>query len=210
MPINRSLLLKPIWDLVPVPDRVHETVTEARACTLCAPLLPLGPKPILQVSASAKLLIIGQAPGTKAHLSGVPWNDQSGKRLREWIGLNDDQFYDDWLVAIVPASLCYPGASKTGGDNPPMPACAPLWHPRIIPQLSQVRLTLLVGLHAQKLFLGNRPMAENVQVGSTDPRYFPLPHPSWRVTIWMRRNSWFETDVLPRLRLRVENAIMAN
>lgn len=166
MPINRSLLLKPIWDLVPVPDRVHETVTEARACTLCAPLLPLGPKPILQVSASAKLLIIGQAPGTKAHLSGVPWNDQSGKRLREWIGLNDDQFYDDRLVAV--------------------------------------------GLHAQKLFLGNRPMAENVQVGSTDPRYFPLPHPSWRVTIWMRRNSWFETDVLPRLRLRVENAIMAN
>jgi len=153
-------------------------------------------------------LIIGQAPGTKAHASGLPWDDQSGKRLREWIALSDTQFYDPAAVAIVPAGLCYPGAVRGGGDNPPVPACAPLWHPRILPRLQNVRLTLLVGVHAQKLFLdGSMALADRVRLHPTASALLPLPHPSWRVVGWMRRNPWFEGETLPRLRARVEQAL---
>ncbi len=182
---------------------------EARACTLCAaPRLPLGPKPILQGAPSARLLIIGQAPGTKAHLSGIPWDDQSGKRLREWTGLSTGQFYDPELVAILPAGLCYPGTSAKGGDNPPIPQCAAIWHPRITPLLKNVQLTLLVGLYAQKLYLKDRlTLTERVRL-HPEGSLLPLPHPSWRVTGWMRQNSWFETETLPRLRARVQQALV--
>lgn len=183
---------------------------EARACTLCtAPQLPLGPKPILQGALSARLLIIGQAPGTKAHMSGIPWDDQSGKRLREWTGLSDEQFYDPEKVAIVPAGLCYPGAASGGGDNPPIRQCAAIWHPRILPLLKHVRLTLLVGLYAQKLYLKDRmTLSERVRLHPEGP-FLPLPHPSWRVTGWIKQNPWFETETLPRLRSRVQTALGA-
>src|SRR5690606_5905489 len=124
-------------------DNIEVVLAAARACRFCTDRLPLGPRPVLQASATSRLLIIGQAPGTKAHASGLPWDDQSGKRLRDWIGLSEAEFYDTAAVAIVPAGLCYPGAVPGGGDNPPVPACAPLWHPRILPQLREVRLTLL-------------------------------------------------------------------
>lgn len=162
----------------------------------------------MQASASARLLIIGQAPGTKAHASGVPWDDQSGKRLREWTGLSEARFYDERAVAIVPAGLCYPGAVPGGGDNPPDPVCAPLWHKRILPLLRDVQLTLLVGLYAQRLFLSGRmPLGETVRLHPEDSPFVPLPHPSWRVVGWMKKNSWFETQTLPRLRARVKRAL---
>lgn len=180
----------------------------ARACTQCGTDLPLGPKPILQASASSRILIIGQAPGTKAHESGRPWTDQSGMRLREWTGLTEAQFYDVSKVAIVPAGLCYPGAIPGSGDKPPVPACAPLWHAQILPLLTDVRLTLLIGLHAQKLYLrDSRSLTGLVRQHPQSSSLLPLPHPSWRVIGWMRKNPWFESETLPMLRQRVDEAI---
>lgn len=183
--------------------------TEARlpaditACTVCAAHLPLGPRPIVQFSATSKILIIGQAPGTKVHASGVPWNDQSGDRLREWTGLSRDAFYDPALVALMPMGFCYPGKRK-GGDLPPRPECAPLWHPRILALLPKDRLTLLVGSYAQAHYLprtGPKTLTERVQAfRSFGPAVFPLPHPAWRSVLWAGRNPWFEAEVLPTLR----------
>ncbi|RUT28505.1 uracil-DNA glycosylase family protein [Arsenicitalea aurantiaca] len=192
-----------------MPDHELSSVLEAvRACTRCVADLPLGPKPIIQASASARILIIGQAPGTKAHESGCPWNDQSGNRLREWTGLAEAEFYDESKVAIVPAGLCYPGAIPGGGDKPPVPACAPLWHARILPLLTNVWLTLLVGLHAQKLYLkGGRSLTELVRQHPQSSPVIPLPHPSWRGVGWMRKNAWFESESLPMLRKRIEEAL---
>jgi len=192
----------------PVSTDLAQAIGEARACTLCtAPQLPLGPKPILQGAPSARLLIIGQAPGTKAHMSGVPWDDQSGKRLREWIGLSDEQFYNPEVVAIIPAGLCYPGAAPSGGDNPPIRQCASIWHPRLLPLLKDVRLTLLVGLHAQKLYLKDgMTLSERVRLHPEGP-LLPLPHPSWRVAGWIKQNPWFEAETLPRLQARVQQVL---
>jgi len=179
---------------------------EIEACTACSAYLPLGPRPVLQFSPTARLLIVGQAPGTKVHASGVPWDDASGARLCEWTGLTRDQLHDPALVAIVPMGFCYPGKGKSG-DLPPRRECAPLWHGRVLAELPQDRLTLLVGSHAQKYYLPEarkRTMAEIVQdFRSFAPEFFPLPHPSWRSTIFMRRNEWFERDVLPALRQKV-------
>lgn len=183
-------------------------VAEVRACDLCSARLPLGPKPVLQVSPTARLLIIGQAPGSKAHNSGVPWDDQSGKRLREWTGLTDRIFYDPQFVAILPIGLCYPGANPQGGDHPPLLPCAPLWHPRLLPHLTQVRLTLLVGMHAQRHYLGAKGLlTDNVARFAEFLPLFPLPHPSWRVVNWMKQNDWFETAVIPHLRDKVAEAV---
>ncbi len=193
---------------IPDGEELQSVLAAARACRLCAHQLPLGPRPVLQGSASSRLLIIGQAPGTRAHASGLPWDDQSGQRLRDWTGLSVGQFYDPELVAIVPAGLCYPGAVPGGGDNPPVPGCAPLWHPRILPHLQKVRLTLLVGLHAQRLFLeGPMALTDRVRLHPADSPLLPLPHPSWRVVGWMRRNPWFDAETLPRLRARVDEAL---
>lgn len=180
--------------------RLHADIT---ACTVCAAHLPLGPRPIVQFSATSKILIIGQAPGTKVHASGVPWNDQSGDRLREWTGLSRDAFYDPALVALMPMGFCYPGKRK-GGDLPPRPECAPLWHPRILALLPKDRLTLLVGSYAQAHYLprtGPKTLTERVQAfRSFGPAVFPLPHPAWRSVLWAGRNPWFEAEVLPTLR----------
>ena len=187
---------------------LDEVAAEARAGTLCTPVLPLGPRPILRVSPTARLLIASQAPGTKVHVSGTPWTDASGERLRRWLGLDLAAFHDPAHVAILPTGLCYPGRLPRGGDAPPRPECAPLWHPRLLPLMPEVRLTLLVGAYAQARALGPGAMTERVRgFRAVLPRYFPLPHPSWRTEVWERRNPWFAADVLPALREEVRRAL---
>jgi uracil-DNA glycosylase len=178
-------------------------VREARACTVCAAHLPHPPRPVLRVGTTARLLIVGQAPGRRVHESGIPWNDPSGQRLRDWLGLEPEVFYDERRVAILPIGLCYPG-TVNGADLPPRKECAPLWHPRIVPALGQVRLTLLVGSYAQAFHLADRrkpAMTETVRAFREYlPRFLPLPHPSWRNSGWLKRNAWFEAELLPELR----------
>jgi uracil-DNA glycosylase len=160
----------------------------------------------VQFSATSRIVIIGQAPGTRVHDSGVPWDDASGERLREWTGLTATDFYDPAKIALVPMGFCYPGTG-TSGDLPPRPECAPLWHHRVMTALPADRLTLLVGSYAQARYLpGARPQSLSERVRNFavfGPAMFPLPHPSWRSTGWMKRNAWFETDVLPTLRTTV-------
>lgn len=194
-------------DPTPADTALEQVAAEARACTLCADL-PLGPRPVLRVSPTARLLIIGQAPGTKVHLTGIPWNDASGDRLRGWLGMDRDTFYDASRIAILPTGLCYPGRLPNGGDAPPRHICAPTWHPRVLPLMPAVSLTLLVGSYAQAATLGPGPVGERVRrFRETLPRYFPLPHPSWRTTGWERRNAWFGAEVLPALREAVARAL---
>ena len=183
-------------------------LTEIRACTLCAAHLPLGPRPVLRASETAKLLIVGQAPGTRVHETGIPWNDRSGERLRTWLEMAPETFYDESRVAIVPMGFCYPGVLPNGGDAPPRPECAPLWHDRVLALMPAITLTLVVGQYAQARLLGKRRgktltetvarLADYLQDGM-----LPLPHPSWRTTGWEKKNPWFSEDLLPALRARV-------
>ena len=163
---------------------------------------------MLRAAESARVLIIGQAPGTKVHATGIPWNDPSGIRLRGWMEIDDAVFYDESRVAIMPMGLCYPGVLPKGGDKPPMPICAPTWHPRIRPLLKNVTLTLAVGSYAIAHLLGRRSMTEAVcDFKEFLPDLIPLPHPSWRTTAWEARNAWFGAEVLPVLRERVAAAL---
>ena len=183
-------------------------LTEIRVCRACADVLPLGPRPIVQLSPTARILIASQAPGTKVHDSGIPFSDASGDRLREWMGASAEEFYDERRIAIVPMGLCYPGRLPGGGDAPPRPECAPLWRDRLLAHVPDVRLTLLVGSYAQTDALGPGKMTERV-MGFRDylPAIFPLPHPSWRSRHWAARNPWFGADVLPVLRDAVRRAL---
>ncbi|MBW8308747.1 MAG: uracil-DNA glycosylase family protein [Candidatus Paracaedibacteraceae bacterium] len=182
-----------------------------RACQNCALTLPLGANPIIQLSPKAKILIIGQAPGTKAHYTNRPFNDPSGDRLREWLSLSRDQFYDEKEIAIMPMGFCYPGRNPKGGDLPPLSCCAPLWHVRTLSYLPQLQLILLVGQYSQQYYLGNKRkknLTETVKSWKEYfPTYFPLPHPSWRNNGWCRSNPWFETEVLSDLRVRVHSIL---
>jgi len=184
---------------------------EISACRICHASLPHGPRPVLRVSRGARLLIISQAPGSKVHQTGIPWNDASGDRLRDWIGLDRSTFYGETRIAVLPIGLCYPGAAMNGGDKPPRPECAPLWHERVLDQLPNLRLTLLVGQYSQTRYLGSSrksSMTERVKAFSEyGPQFFPLPHPSWRSGIWMRRQPWFEEAVIPQLRRAVQRVI---
>jgi uracil-DNA glycosylase len=191
----------------PAPATLEGLLTQTRACTHCTDL-PLGPRPILQASPTARLVIASQAPGSIAHASGVPFQDRSGERLRDWLGLDEDTFYDATRVAILPMGMCYPGRYETGGDLPPRPECAPRWRPRFLALMPEVRLILLVGSYSQTDALGPGRMTERVR-GFRDhlPRYFPLPHPSWRTGVWERRNPWFTAEVLPALREEVRRAL---
>ena len=184
---------------------------EVRACRICEAKLPLGPRPVVQLASTARLLIVGQAPGSKVHRSGVPWDDASGDRLRDWLGLDRSTFFDEGKVAILPMGFCYPGAGKNGGDNPPLPECAPRWHERLLKHLPDLQLTLLVGQYAHRYYLdaGTRTsMTETVKAFSQyGPRFFPLPHPSWRSAIWMEKNPWFEEEVIPKLRNGVRKVV---
>jgi len=183
----------------------------ARACRVCAAHLPHGPRPVLRAAASAPLLIVGQAPGSKVHATGIPWNDPSGDRLRDWLALDRETFYDESRIAIVPMGFCYPGRAARGGDLPPRPECAPLWHPPLRAALSRVRLTLLVGQYAQAHYLGKRrrpSLTETVRAWADyGPAFLPLPHPSWRNTAWLKKNPWFEAELLPVLRARVRKLL---
>jgi len=189
--------------------RLAAALVGLRACMLCAADLPRGPRPIFQVDPRARLLITSQAPGTLAHESGTPFDDPSGERLREWLGIGRDVFYDAARVAILPTGLCYPGRLPKGGDAPPRAECAPLWHPRIVPLLGNVRLRLLVGGYAVRLVLGRDVALEGAVNGFARhlPRHFPLPHPSWRTRVWAARNPWFEAEVLPALKREVARAL---
>jgi uracil-DNA glycosylase len=184
--------------------------TEISACTVCADL-PLGPRPVVRGKRSSRVMIISQAPGTKVHETGLSFNDRSGDRLREWLGLDRETFYDESRVAIMGMGFCYPGRYAKGGDLPPRPECAPLWHDRILALLPNIELILLVGSYAIDHYLADRkkPRMADTVASWRDylPRYFPLPHPSWRTVLFERRNPWFEADLLPALRKRVEKLV---
>jgi uracil-DNA glycosylase len=181
---------------------------QAGACRLCSGALE--PRPVFRVGRSARLLIVGQAPGRRVHETGVPWNDPSGEVLRQWLAMDRATFYDTSRIAIVPIGLCYPGTVQ-GADLPPMPRCAPLWHPRFRAALPGIRLTLLVGGYAQKFYLGARrkgSLGETVRAFREYlPEFFPLPHPSWRNKGWLAANPWFAREVVPALRRRVNASL---
>jgi uracil-DNA glycosylase len=182
-------------------------LAEIRGCTLCAAHLPLGPRPIVRGRPSARLLIISQAPGLKAHKSGLSFDDDSGERLRNWLGLDRAAFWDESRVAIMPIGFCYPGKAPGGGDRPPRPECAPRWHGALRAQLPAIALTLLVGSYAIRRYLPQtrgRPMGDAIaHWRDCPPEFFPLPHPSWRVARWLRDHPWFEAEALPQLRARL-------
>jgi uracil-DNA glycosylase len=160
------------------------------------------------MSATARILIASQAPGTKAHESGIPFADASGARLRDWMGVSDDEFYDARRIAILPMGFCYPGRQSRGGDAPPRPECAPLWRDRLLAFMPDLRLTLLVGTYAQDYALGRGKMTERVrQFENHLPSVFPLPHPSWRSRLWATQNPWFDVEVLPVLRSAIRSAL---
>jgi uracil-DNA glycosylase len=190
------------------PD-MNAVLAEARACTVCAEHLPLGPLPLVRAGASARILVISQAPGTKAHESDLSFNDPSGDRLRGWLGVDRETFYDPDRMAIVPMGFCYPGRLPRGGDAPPRPECAPLWHGRILDALTDVRLTLYVGSYAIRHYLpGYKTMTAAVADWRTHaPDILPMPHPSWRTNAWVRKNPWFTEELLPVVRDHVRRAL---
>jgi uracil-DNA glycosylase len=194
-----------------LPELLPDLLQDIRNCRHCAEHLPLGPRPVLIAPPAARLLIIGQAPGTKVHETGIPWNDRSGDRLREWLGIDRDTFYNSDRIGIVPMGFCYPGVLPKGGDAPPRPECAPLWHERILAHLSSVELTLLVGTYAQKHYLGRRrqkSLTETVkQWRCYGPSILPLPHPSWRSTTLLAKNPWIEAELLPELQQQVRKIL---
>ncbi len=191
--------------------RLPVLLDEVRACRVCERALPLGPRPLVQLGSSARVLIIGQAPGRVAHETGVPWSDRSGDRLREWMGVERRVFYDPGSVALMPMGFCYPGPGPSG-DLPPRPECAPFWHDRLRRLLPDVSLTILVGRFAYERYLAEQFDSLTVAVRSGPallPTRIALPHPSPRNNLWLRRNPWFEARALPALRAAVSSALGA-
>ena len=191
-------------------DDADALLAEIRRCRVCADQLPAGPRPIVQFSASARILIIGQAPGSKVHASGVPWADDSGDRLRDWTGIPPEAFYDPGQVALLPMGFCYPGKGS-GGDLPPRRECAPLWHARVLALLPADRLTLLVGTYAQAGYLPSQPKRTMTEAVRAYPAFgasvMALPHPAWRSVLWIRKNPWFESELTPQLREQVRRRL---
>ena len=192
-------------------DTIETIFRDIRACTHCAADLPMGPRPVVRGTASARVCIIGQAPGVRVHRSGVPWDDPSGKRLRGWLEVDDEIFYDEDRFAIIPVGFCYPGTMANGGDYPPRKECAPLWHAPVLDALNNVELTLLVGSYAQAYYLGKdrkKTMTETVRSWRDyGPDVLVTPHPSWRTTGWQKKNPWFDEEILPELRRKVKALI---
>jgi uracil-DNA glycosylase len=192
--------------------RLPSLLKEVRACTICAAHLPHGPRPVLQADVRARILIAGQAPGRKAHASGVPFDDASGERLRQWLGVTREQFYDPKLVAILPMGFCYPGTGSSG-DLPPRRECAPQWRARLLQALPNIELTLVIGLHAMPWHLPDvaaSSLTDTVRAWREYwPAVLPLPHPSPRNNIWLKANPWFADEVLPAVQARVRSLISA-
>ncbi len=190
-------------------NELSRLVAEIRACRICA--AELEPRPVLHVSTAAKILVASQAPGLRVHLSGQSFDDTSGDRLRAWMGVTRDEFYDERRVALAGMAFCFPGYDKNGADRPPPRICAATWRTPLIEALGEVRTTLLVGSYAQRWHLGEAAksnMTDTVKAWRDYvPRYIPLPHPSWRNNGWLKSNSWFERDLLPYLRRRVRRLL---
>lgn len=187
---------------------MEELLRKIRDCRECATALPHHPRPIVAASKSSRLVIVGQAPGRRVHESGSPWDDPSGDRLRDWLGVSKAQFYDPGLVALLPMGFCYPGTGKSG-DLPPRRECAPLWHQPVLSMIQNPELILLVGSYAQRCYLkGYRGVTDSVKRWKEfQPRYFPLPHPSPRNNLWIAKNPWFRTEVLSPLQQLVSEKL---
>ena len=187
--------------------KLDKLVQEVRACKICEKHLPFEPNPIVRPSSTAKVLIVGQAPGTKVHATGIPWNDPSGDKLREWMGVDRDLFYNNKKIAIMPTGFCYPGKGKSG-DLPPRPECAPTWHPQLLKYMCKIELILLIGQYAQTYYLNKekkKTLTETVRAWKEyAPLYLPMPHPSPRNKLWLKRNAWFEKEIVPALRRRIK------
>ncbi len=187
---------------------LEKLLADVRKCRACEKHLPLGPRPVLRASETARILIVSQAPGVRVHATGTPWDDPSGERLRTWMGIGPDKFYDESQISIIPMGYCYPGRGD-GGDLPPRRECATLWLDHLLAKLPRIELTMLIGLHAQRHFLGSRrkqSLTETVKAWHEfAPEYLPLPHPSARNTPWFKRNPWFEHELLPVLRERIKS-----
>jgi uracil-DNA glycosylase len=183
---------------------------EIRGCEICAAHLPAGPRPVLAAHERARILIVGQAPGRRVHESGIPWNDPSGQRLRAWLGVTADEFYDPERIALVPMGFCYPGTGKSG-DLPPRPECAAEWHAAVLERMPDVELTVLLSQYAHVRYLGTarkKTLTDTVRAWKEyRARYLPLPHPSPRNNLWLRKNPWFEKEVLPYVRRRVRRVL---
>jgi len=187
--------------------KLKSLLKEINDCRICEDHLPLGPRPVVQASSRAKILIVGQAPGRKVHETGIPFNDPSGDRLRDWMGINKSIFYDDSIIALLPMGFCYPGTG-TSGDLPPRPECADAWREQLLSNLPKIELTLVIGQYAHKYHLGKSQKKTLTETVKTWKDYWkngllPLPHPSPRNNMWLRRNEWFEKDILPALKSRV-------
>ena len=182
---------------------MKKLIAEIKKCIVCSPHLKLGARPVLNAHAESKIIIIGQAPGLIVHQTGIPWDDKSGENLRNWMGIENDTFYDPKKIAIIPMGFCYPGKGKSG-DLPPRKECAPLWHEQLLSQMKKVKLTLLIGSYAQNYYLGKtkkRTLTETVNnYKEYLPNHFVLPHPSPRNNIWQAKNKWFKAEVLPELK----------
>ena len=198
---------KPLSDKSPL----EKLLVEIRACRECEPGLPLGARPVIRAKQTARILVVGQAPGLRVHETGIPWNDPSGDRLRSWMGVDRDAFYDETHIAIMSMGLCYPGRSPRGGDLPPRPECAQKWMNAVLALLPDIEFSLLLGRHAQRWHLGKNAknsLTETVRCWQAyAPRYLPLPHPSPRNNAWFKKNTWFEQEILPYLQSRIATLI---
>ena len=188
---------------------MNQLIKEIKNCTICQEHLVDGCRPVFVAHPKSKILIIGQAPGRRVHESGIPWHDKSGENLRKWLAVTEAEFYDEELFGIIPMGFCFPGTGKSG-DLPPRKECAPQWHPMLLEKMTTVKLTLLVGSYAQKYYLGKQAKKNLTQTvmhfEEYLPNYLPLPHPSPRNNIWMKKNQWFAKDLLPQLKQIIQKA----
>jgi len=190
---------------------VRKLLKDIRACTACADDLPHEPRPVLRASTTARICIVGQAPGTRVHASGIPFDDPSGDRLRDWLGVDRETFYDESRIAIVPMGFCFPGLDAKGGDKPPLKRCAKLWRTQLFETLGEIDFTIIIGTYAQAWHLGKARKKTVTETVAAWRDYMPnaitLPHPSWRNNAWLKKNPWFEADVLPALRAEVAKRV---